>query len=174
MLVGPREAAAAARVVAVAGLLLGCSFMQPDPSSSPVVLTGRVEIVNEGVALALPDGWQAEPVSISHDDPGPVTRRQVLDVRHDYGPGGCTLRVETTQDESLTTLAAYTKRLIADYERDPEMTGTYSRLRLPAGSATRATFAYDYQDPPIAFRLPAQARRDRLSARMRGPRSLCG
>jgi len=107
------------------------------PSPSPATLTGRVELADDGVALTLPGSWWAEPgPSYEGLVPAP-THEIVLQTFYEHGPGSCDLWVDRRTDMSSVSLVAYTEQLIRDYERDPDVTGTYEPVSLPAGPATR-------------------------------------
>jgi hypothetical protein len=64
--------------------------------------------------------------------PVPLSSQAVID-----GPGSCDLWVDRRTDLSSGSLVAYPEQLIQDYERDPEITGAYEPVSLPAGPATR-------------------------------------
>lgn len=124
-------------VVGMAVMLAGCSLVEPEPSPSPSRYTGRVELADEGVALSLDHNWWAEPGPSYEGLVPPPTQEIVLRAYSEDGPASCGLWVDRSTDLSSRSLIAYTEQLISDYERDPELAGTYEPVSLPAGPATR-------------------------------------
>lgn len=124
-------------MVAIAVMLSSCSLLESAPSPSPARLTGRVELADEGVALTLDPNWWAEPGPAYEGLDPPPTEAIVLQAYYEHGPGTCDLWVDRRTDRSSESLIAYTEQLIRDYERDPDLTGTYEPVSLPAGPATR-------------------------------------
>lgn len=123
--------------VVIAVMLAGCSLVEPGPSPSPSRYTGRVELADEGVALTLDPNWWAEPGPSYEALVPPPTQAIVLQAFSEDGPASCDLWVDRRTDLASSSLIAYTEQLIRDYERDPELTGTYEPVSLPAGPATR-------------------------------------
>ena len=84
----------------------------------------------------------------------------------------CARRIDRTSDGSSNSLIAYTERLIRDYERDPDVTGTYEPVSLPAGPATRVWIREDVPNPVAhtEYVLQHDGSFYRLACRMFDPR----
>jgi len=73
----------------------------------------------------------------SHVSRGPDEAEDNGTSRPGRGLDPTTSWVDDATDDPQAALVAYTEPLIRDYERDPDITGTYEPVVLPAGPATR-------------------------------------